>query len=118
MIRWVTFFIAIVIGLALGLAYGWLINPVEYVDTSPDTLRIDYKTDFVLMVAEAYHNDMNLALAVHRLAQLGNSPPNEITTQAINFANEAGYLESDIILMQQLLDALEVLKVIQGTPAP
>ena len=47
--RWILFIFAILVGAGLGLLYGWVINPVDYVDTTPDTLRIDYKTDYVLM---------------------------------------------------------------------
>jgi hypothetical protein len=39
--------------MARGLLYGWMVNPVRYVNTTPDTLRADYQLDYVLMVAEA-----------------------------------------------------------------
>jgi hypothetical protein len=51
MSRWTRFLIAIAVGLALGLLYGWVLSPVKYVDTTPNTLRADYQTDYVLMVA-------------------------------------------------------------------
>lgn len=62
--------IGLALGLSLGLFLGWVIWPVSYVDTAPDTLRRDYKEDYVLMVAEAYGADDNLALAQQRLAVL------------------------------------------------
>ncbi len=74
MSRWIRFFLVIAIGAAGGLFYGWVINPVKYVDTTPDTLRIDYKSDYVLMVAESYGADGDLALAARRLALLGDTP--------------------------------------------
>ena len=46
---------ALAVGIGMGLAYGWLVDPVDFFDLSPDTLRADYKTDYVLMTAEAYH---------------------------------------------------------------
>jgi hypothetical protein len=73
--RWIGFIIAILVGVALGLGYGWIVSPVHYVDTSPDTLRVDYRTDYVLMVAEAYKNEIDPGLAVRRLALLDNTPP-------------------------------------------
>jgi hypothetical protein len=106
--RWIRFFLAIAVGLAGGLFYGWLISPVEYVDTSPDTLRIDYKSDYVLMTAEAYSVDGDLALAARRLAQLGDAPPEEIVRQAVLFAEkQEGYLDADVTLMRALLTALQ-----------
>jgi hypothetical protein len=49
MIRWLTFLLAIAIGAAAGLYYGWVINPIRYIDAAPDSLRSDYKADYVLM---------------------------------------------------------------------
>jgi hypothetical protein len=84
-----------------------MINPVEYVDTSPDSLQEDYKTDYVLMVAEAYQGDGELPLAVRRLAALGETPPVETVYQAILFAQKIGYLDADIEKMQVLMNAMQ-----------
>lgn len=116
--RWIGFIIAILVGVALGLGYGWIISPVRYVDTSPDTLRIDYKTDYVLMVAEAYQSENDLGLAVRRLALLGNAPPSEIVGQAIQFAQKYGYAETDINRMLMLWNELQTLESRLSTAAP
>jgi len=105
--------IAILIGIAGGLFYGWEISPVEYVDTSPDTLSIDYKTDYVLMAAEAYQVEKNPALAVQRLAVLGGDP-NEMVVQAILSAERNGYIDSDLALMRQLSEALQAWQLQAG----
>lgn len=118
MSRWVRFFIAILVGIGLGLLYGWVISPVEYVNTTPDTLRIDYKTDYILMTAEAYKGDGNLPEAVRRLALLGEAPPGEMVYQAIIFAQKLGYADDDLALMQNLLNALQVSPIDQGMPQP
>jgi hypothetical protein len=116
--RWIRFITAILIGAGLGLAYGWLVSPVRYVDTSPDSLRIDYRTDYILMVAEAYQSDNDLALAMRRLARLGAQAPNEMVLQAIDFAQEQGYNDADILRLQDLWNALQaVIEPAQdGTP--
>jgi hypothetical protein len=114
--RWIRFSLAILLGVGLGLAYGWLVSPVKYVDTVPETLRIDYKTDYVLMVAESYQVDKNLDLAVRRLALLGSLPPAEQVYQAIQFGQKAGYIEPDLARLQALLSALQVPASVQGTP--
>ena len=116
--RWIRFSIAFLVGIGLGLLYGWLINPIEYVDTTPDTLRIDYRTDYVLMVAEAYHGERDLGQAMMRLARLGETPPADIVYQAILFAEKAGYTDADIALMQALLSDLQSLAQPQTTPYP
>jgi hypothetical protein len=116
--RWIRFFIAILVGVGLGLLYGWVISPVEYVDTSPDTLRIDYKTDYVLMVAEAFQGDNDLALALRRLALLGGQPPVDLVQQALLFGQANGYIDADLERMQFLLNAIQVLNLAQETPPP
>jgi hypothetical protein len=45
MSRWMKFLTAILLGAAAGLFYGWVVNPVEYVEITPRSLRVDYKTD-------------------------------------------------------------------------
>jgi hypothetical protein len=118
MSRWLRFIVAIVIGAALGLAYGWLVSPVRYVDTSPDTLRIDYKTDYVLMVAEAFSVDGDLQMAVRKLALLGAPAPADIVLQAIEFGQEQGYNQTDIQRMQTLWNALQSVTQPVGIPTP
>lgn len=118
MARWIRFFIAIFIGVGMGLAYGWLVNPVKYVDTTPDTLRIDYRTDYVLMVAEAYQSDSDSALAVRRLALLGETPPVEMVSDAILFAQKTGYADNDLATLQTLFGAIQAYDIASETPAP
>ena len=114
MSRWIRFFLVMVVGIAGGLLYGWVLNPVKYVDTTPDTLRIDYKTDYVLMVAETYNADKDLDLAVRRLSILGESPT-DMTLQAILFAEQNGYTDNDLLLMHTLSGDLQLLKPGTGT---
>ena len=114
MSRWIRFFLVMVVGIAGGLLYGWVLNPVKYVDTTPDTLRIDYKTDYVLMVAETYNADKDLDLAVRRLSILGESPT-DMTLQAILFAEQNGYTDNDLLLMHTLSGDLKLLKPGTGT---
>lgn len=104
--RWIRFIIAILIGMGLGLYYGWFVSPVEFVDTAPSTLRQDYKTDFVLMVAEIYQNDGDLAAALNRLALLGDTSALEGAQQALEFATQAGYAQRDLDTLSALLQAL------------
>ena len=109
LMRWFLFFIAIALGVAAGLYYGWVVSPVEYTDTAPDSLRIDYKSDYVLMVAEAYQAENDLAQAAQRLAFLGASSPTETVAEAIQFATTSRlpYSEVDLALMRQLAQDLQ-----------
>jgi hypothetical protein len=107
MSRWRNILLGLFLGLTAGLAYGWVISPVEYIDTTLDTLRADYRTDYVLMAAEAFQVEQDLALAARRLAALGSEQPGEIAIQALAFAQQSGYPEEDLALIQELAMALQ-----------
>jgi len=104
--RWAAFFVTIALGLAAGLYYGWVVSPVAYVDTAPNTLREDYKADFVLMVAEAYQADGDLEAARRALALLGEDAP-AVVNQAIAFGAAHGYASQDLFVLRELLNALQ-----------
>lgn len=115
MARWIRFFLAISVGITLGLAYSWFINPASSTDTALDTLRMDYKTDIVLMVAEAYQVEGDPILAAQRLAMLGKNPPTAQVEESLQFAIKVGYTEPDINRMQTLLNALQATAPIEGS---
>ena len=116
MSRLVRFSIAIAIGGLIGVVYGWFINPVEYTDTAPVKMRVDYKTDYVLMVSEAFKEDGDMGLAVERLAFLGGKSPDVVVFEAITFGEEKGYTEADLTLMKELADELEIFQKVRQTP--
>ena len=105
--RWIWFFIVVMLGVAAGLYYGWVINPVKYVDTTPAKLRSDYQTDYILMVAEAYQAEGDLDLAARRLAVLGDSAPAEIVRQAMIVAAQIPYADSDQDMLSELASSLQ-----------
>jgi hypothetical protein len=105
--NWLLFALAALCGLAFGLLYGWVLSPVQYVDTTPADLRADFKADYTLMVAETYASEQNLDLAARRLASLGSQPPAEIATTALAFARQNGYAPEDLELLQTLTLALQ-----------
>lgn len=99
--------IALATGIVIGLAYGWLIDPVEYTDVPPGILREDYRVDYVLMVAEAYQNDFDSETAARRLAILGSESPAFITASALEYANRNGFTETETRALQNLLTAMQ-----------
>jgi hypothetical protein len=105
--RFIWFGVMIALGVVVGLVYGWMINPVRYVDTGPDSLRSDYKADYVLMVAETYSADGNLPLAQFRLGRLGGSTPLRPVQEAILTAQQLEYNEQDMALLARLAEALQ-----------
>ncbi|MBV6392961.1 MAG: hypothetical protein KPEEDBHJ_02190 [Anaerolineales bacterium] len=103
----VTILIALILGAGLGLAYGWVIDPVEFTDVTPDLLREDYRVDFVLMTAEAYQNDFDSDAAAKRLALLGSQPPASYVASAIEYAGLNAFAPDEMRALQSLLTAMQ-----------
>ncbi|NUM45171.1 MAG: hypothetical protein HUU38_10735 [Anaerolineales bacterium] len=116
MSRWIAFLLSILIGLAIGLYYGWVLSPVEYVNTTPDTLRVDYKTDYILMIAEIHQVNGDTANAVRRLGLLGDDTPITLTQQALDYAQTHGYGQSDLTLITHLADSLKTWNPAEASP--
>jgi len=58
------------LGALLGLGYAWLLQPVRYTDTTPASLRADFKDRYRALIASAYQANDNLVRAKARLALL------------------------------------------------
>ncbi len=67
----------LIIGIAAGLIYAWLIEPVQYADAAPNSLSENDKDYYRAMIALAYQADGNLGRARQRLALLNDSSPAE-----------------------------------------
>jgi hypothetical protein len=107
MSRWSLFLLVLIGGIGLGLLYGWVINPVSYQDTTLESLRIDYKTDYTLMVAEVYHQEQDLDWALNRLTLLDDPSPLTSVENALKFGSQAEYTLPDMFLLRDLHTALE-----------
>jgi hypothetical protein len=72
-------FLFLITGLALGIGIGlliaWGIAPVQYVDTTPSTLRFDFKDEYRYLIAAAYTANGDLPRAQMRLATLADADP-------------------------------------------
>jgi hypothetical protein len=111
--RWVFIILALLFGVGIGIAYGWYIDPVDYFDLPPDTLRADYKADYVLMTAEAYRSEQDPGLAARRLAIFGTKSPSAIAADGLEYARANGFSDTEITLIQELVTALQAWSGIQ-----
>ena len=109
--------LAVIIGASIGVAYGWMIDPVEYTDVTPGILREDYRADYVLMVAEAFHTEYDSESAARRLAILGSERPAEIVSVTLDYARMNGFTQNEITFLQELLSAMQTVQP-QGIDAP
>ncbi len=69
--------LTLLVGLSIGVLYSWVVSPMRYVDTSPNTLRADFKDSFRSLIAASYSATHNLDRARARLALLGDADPVE-----------------------------------------
>ena len=60
-----------IFGFGLGLAYAWIIAPQQLTDSTPATLRSDFKDQFRSAIASSYAATGNLPRAQARLDLLG-----------------------------------------------
>ena len=103
--RYILFGITVLIGAMAGWYYGQFVNPMVLADTTPNMLREDYQTDYVLMVAEAYSAEKDIQSAVERMGMLGGKDPALQTQAAMAFALELGYPTEDLLVMRNLAEA-------------
>lgn len=60
-----------VVGLALGLFWGYIVDPVDFVDATPSYLRADLQEDYLRMAIDSYRVNPDPNLAVDRWKGLG-----------------------------------------------
>ncbi len=64
-----------IIGLALGLVWAWLIQPVEWKDASPALLHPAYQEEYLRMAIDSYSVHRDTATAQRRYQALGGTGP-------------------------------------------
>jgi hypothetical protein len=104
--RTIFFLTAILVGILLSIGYGWWLRPRLYSQADLSNLRIDYRTDYVLMTAEIYRQENNLEDARLRLQQLGTEPPEFYAREAVISSSQLGYGQADIQILADFLKAL------------
>ena len=100
------FLISILLGATAGLAIGWYVRPAPMGEVPPSALRSDYRTDYVLMVAEVFEADKNLTKAAAALQQLGGETPVRTAQIAVVRAGELGYERRDLEMLARLGQSL------------
>lgn len=104
--RIIGFILAIVVGAAAGLVYGWWIEPAAAANTSLESLRGDYKADYVLMVAENYAVKGDAVEAIYQLKSIDPTDPLSAVQDALTTAQTLGYSNSELQFMAELEKAL------------
>ncbi len=101
----------LLIGFTLGLIYAWAIQPVEYIDTAPSSLRADFKDQYRAVIAAAYLANSDLVRARARLVLLGD----EDTFRAVAEQAQRQLAEGDKVEEARALGILAI-DMGQGVP--
>jgi len=108
----------LILGLALGILVAWIFAPVQYVDTTPSTLRVDFKDEYRLLIASAYASNLDILRARARIETLGDQDPiTAIAAQAQRLMaenNPAGGIQ----VLANLSEALQATPVVEFTRTP
>ena len=111
-------FSGLAFGLGLGLFFAWGLAPAQFVDTTPASLRIDFKDEYRFMIASAYKANGDLIRAQARLNTIGDvNPPKALGEQAQRMLSN----NSSVQMVQVLADLSEVLQTpptVAATPSP
>lgn len=104
--RFFWFLLSLLLGTAAGLGAGWYLRPAPLGEAALTELRSDYRSDYVLMVAQAFDVDKDVRLAAARLQVLGEDPPARLVQVAVVQAGELGYDRRDLELLAKLAQAV------------
>jgi len=98
--------LGLIIGGLIGLYFGWVQFPVEYVDSPMEDLELRAKDDYTVMIAASYQFDQDGLGAVERLQLLGvDNVPEYVQSTTERFITNSRDL-SDIRLLVNLSNGL------------
>jgi len=105
--RLLGFILFIILGIGIGLVYGWLINPADVKNTTLSSLRADYKADYVLMISEVYASDPDIEKASELLEDVSPKDPLAAVQNALLVGQQFGYSEVEMRSLANLEMALQ-----------
>jgi hypothetical protein len=79
--------VGLVVGLLLGVFYGWVINPVEWTDADITHLREDLQVDYLRMAIDSYAYNKDAVLATQRYKELGEDAEQVLAAVVANPGN-------------------------------
>lgn len=108
----------LLIGLALGLSFAWLIAPTQYVDTNPASLREEFKEQYRRLIAVSYAANGDLARAQARLTLLNDPTIADTLAAQAQRALATGAPSEEVRALAQLAAVAEAPPASIPTAAP
>jgi hypothetical protein len=110
---------ALALGIAAGLYYAWGVSPVSYTDTSPASLRDDFRADYLTLIASAYDATGDLPRARARMALFAYADPGPILSALAQQRLAQGWPEAEArALARMAADLQGASPSTPGTQAP
>lgn len=94
--------VAVVLGFAFGLIWGWAIQPVEWTDAVPELLNADYQREYLRMTIDSFLVNSDTTLALQRWQALGTDAPARLAEIS---ANPGPQDQATITVFSQLIAA-------------
>jgi len=102
--------VAGIAGFLLGLMWAWVIQPVQWVNATPEVLRSDLKEDYLRMAIDSFYVNRNQDLAVQHFRALGKKGPEiMVLIQQSPGMQDQGAIKA----FGQLMDAVGMLTIPQ-----
>lgn len=114
--------LGLILGLVGGLLYTWIINPVVYVNASPERLSDRYKDEYVFLVSQNYAATGDWETAQERLEALEDPDLRQrvsaLFERYLREGKPAGHVRNLAILTQRLGGDSPALSLFGPTPMP
>lgn len=119
-----TLLAALAVGISAGLGYGWLLQPAPIADTTPDSLRQEFRSDYLALIAAAYGATHDLERARTRLDLFpSDDPADQLAAyaqerQALGRPGAAGLASLAAALKEAAPETLPAATVLPSPSAP
>lgn len=114
--------VSMVVGVAGGLLYTWILDPIESYDSSPDTLRAQDKFVYLAIIGDLHALEEDRPQAEARLAELGVEADGLVLAGLIEQYLDSGGQAEEVRNLARLAEALGasggVLLVFAAAPTP
>ncbi|GEM_PF-1521458 len=108
----------LLIGLVLGVFYGWVINPTRYIDISPQSLHEDQKKQYLLLIAESYQANEDIGRSYSRIKEMMDPvDADELRSMLLTMEIDPGF-QDKFEVVRDFINALEPYMQLMSSPAP
>ena len=98
--------LALAIGVAGGLSYAWMLDPIESYESAPRALRLKDKYIYLTLIGDLYAEEGDLARAESRLATLGIEADGQVLASLLADYLDGGGRPEDARNLARLAETL------------